>query len=60
MAEPEDDNERSKNLKGVQEKSATSGQVAGTGKLEGKLIVKETRSTGSVGYKGRELFFFSF
>ena len=58
MAESEDDNTRSQNSKkDVQEKPAiASGQAAGTGKLEGKLIVKEARSTGSVEYKGWELF----
>jgi ABC-type multidrug transport system ATPase subunit len=51
----DDDNVASKELKkDVQEKSAiATKRAAGTGRLEGKLIVKEARSTGCVSYEGQ-------
>jgi len=43
-------------MKDVQEKvAAVTRKAAGTGKLEGKLMVKEARSTGSISLKGKSV-----
>jgi hypothetical protein len=43
----------------VEDAKARSRGAAGTGKIEGKLIVKERRTTGGVAWSGACFFFLS-